>query len=64
MYPGRNFATAEILGFVASMLIGYHVAPVGDWDKFHPPRMAQCPMATAVCKPADEGSMFGTRVTR
>jgi hypothetical protein len=51
MCPGRNFATAEILGFVASMLIGYHVAPVdGDWDKFHPPRMAQCPMATAICK--------------
>ena len=31
MCPGRNFATAKILSFVASMLIGYHVAPVdGD----------------------------------
>ena len=61
MCPGWNFATAEILGFIASMLIGYHVAPVdGNWDKFHPPPMERCPMATAVCKPVDEESMFGT----
>ena len=63
--PGRNFATAEILGFVTSMLLGYHVEPVdGNWENFRPPPMGQCPLATAVCKPADEGSVFGTRVTR
>ena len=65
MCPGRNFATAEIVGFVAAMLIGYHVEPAdGNWDNFKPPPMAQCPMATAVCKPENEGSVFGTRVTR
>ena len=65
MCPGRNFASAEILGFMVSMLVGYEVAPLdGNWEKFQPPRMAPCPLATSVCKPEDEASMFGTRVTR
>lgn len=65
MCPGRNFASAEIISFVASMLVGYHVEPLdGNWNKFKPPRMAQCPMVTAVCKPVDENNMFGARVTR
>lgn len=65
MCPGRNFATAEILGFVASMAVGYEIEPVdGNWDKFKPPAMAPCPLATSVCKPVNEESMFGTRVTR
>lgn len=41
MCPGRNFASAEILGFVVSMLVGYNVEPLdGDWSKFHEPPMA------------------------
>ncbi|KAI6779924.1 uncharacterized protein J7T54_000224 [Emericellopsis cladophorae] len=65
MCPGRNFATAEILGFVVSLLVGYQVAPAdGDWSKFQVPPMAPCPVATSVCKPLDERAMFGAHVTR
>lgn len=65
MCPGRNFATAEIYGFMVSMLVGYHVEPVdGNWDNFKPPPMAPCPLATSVCKPEGEDTVFGTRVTR
>lgn len=65
MCPGRNFATAEILSFMASLLVGYDIAPKdGNWDKFHEPAMAPCPLATSVCKPEGEANMFGMRMTR
>ena len=65
MCPGRNFASAEILAFVASMAVGYKVEPRdGDWSKFKPPVMDDCPVVTSVCKPADENNVFGARVTR
>lgn len=65
MCPGRKFAAAEILRFIASLLVGYHVAPInGNWDKFYQPAMAPCPLATSVCKPENEANMFGTRVSR
>lgn len=65
MCPGRNFATAEIYGFMTALLLGYNVEPVdGNWDMYTPPPMASCPQATSVCKPVDEASVCGTRLTR
>ncbi|KAI6764269.1 hypothetical protein HG530_008058 [Fusarium avenaceum] len=65
MCPGRNFATAEIYGFMAALLLGYNVEPVdGNWDTFKPPPMASCPQSTSVCKPEDEASVCGTRLSR
>nr|WOK04076.1 hypothetical protein [Fusarium meridionale] len=65
MCPGRNFATAEIYGFMTALLLGYNVEPVdGKWDTFKPPAMATCPQSTSVCKPEDEASVCGTRLTR
>ncbi|KAI6778540.1 25-hydroxycholesterol 7-alpha-hydroxylase-like protein [Emericellopsis cladophorae] len=65
MCPGRNFATAEIYGFVAALVLGYHVEPLdGNWHAYKPPPMASCPQATSVRKPADEAAVCGTRLTR
>ncbi|KAK6602916.1 hypothetical protein ACHAO1_011224 [Botrytis cinerea] len=65
MCPGRNFATAEIYGFVAALLLGYNVEPLdGNWDTYKPPPMSTCPQVTSVCKPEDEASVCGTRLTR
>lgn len=65
MCPGRNFATAEIYGFVTALLLGYNVEPLdGNWDTYKPPAMATCPQVTSVCKPEDESSVCGTRLTR
>ncbi|KAF4994772.1 hypothetical protein FDECE_13016 [Fusarium decemcellulare] len=65
MCPGRNFATAEICGFMTALLLGYNVEPLdGNWDTYKPPPMATCPQSTSVCKPEDEASVCGTRLTR
>ena len=65
MCPGRNFATAEIYGFMAALLLGYNVEPLdGNWDTYKPPPMASCPQSTSVRKPEDEAAVCGTRLTR
>ncbi|KAJ3516449.1 hypothetical protein NM208_g14840 [Fusarium decemcellulare] len=61
--PGRNFAFAENLGFMATLLLGYDISPInGDWSNFKVPEREKCSLATAVCKPQDDGKGFGMRI--
>ncbi|KAF9878224.1 prostacyclin synthase [Colletotrichum karsti] len=64
--PGRNFAFAENLGFVASLLLGFDVTPLDNSMKSttEPPKMDRCPMTAAAAKPVDSGEGFGVRVEK
>jgi cytochrome P450 len=63
--PGRNFAFAENLGFMISLIVGFDTSPLdGDWSKFKPPTPAQCPVTGAVSKPVANGKGFGMKLTR
>lgn len=63
--PGRNFAFAENLGFMVSLLLGFDVGPTdGDWTSFEPPAMDRCTITGAVSKPVNDGKGFGMKVTR
>ncbi|GKT50810.1 25-hydroxycholesterol 7-alpha-hydroxylase [Colletotrichum spaethianum] len=64
--PGRNFAFAENLGFVASLLAGFDVSPLDENMKetHSVPIPATCSMTGAVVKPADNGAGYGVRVRR
>ncbi|KAL2877214.1 hypothetical protein SGCOL_007610 [Colletotrichum sp. CLE4] len=64
--PGRNFAFAENLGFVASLLLGFEVVPL---DRSMEPTVevpvaAECSMTGAAVKPANDGEGYGVRVRR
>ena len=48
--PGRNFATAENLGFAAAMLLGFEVTLEGTFPGTQP-----CTFAEAVAKPLGDG---------
>ena len=63
--PGRNFAFAENMGFVLSLVLGFTVSPIdGDWGSFKPPQQQQCSLVAAVRKPVLDGENFGARVAR
>ncbi|KAI6778969.1 prostacyclin synthase [Emericellopsis cladophorae] len=54
--PGRNFAFAENLGFMISLLMGFDASPLdGDWATFKAPVAEQCGMASALSKPVSNG---------
>ncbi|KZL75264.1 prostacyclin synthase [Colletotrichum tofieldiae] len=64
--PGRNFAFAENLGFVASLLAGFDVSPLDEkmTKTDTVPKAAACSMTNAVVKPLDNGEGYGVRVRR
>ncbi|KAK1523889.1 uncharacterized protein CCOS01_08976 [Colletotrichum costaricense] len=64
--PGRNFAFAENLGFVASLLLGFDVVPLdGNMESTAKvPKAAGCSMTGAAVKPVDDGEGYGVRVRR
>jgi cytochrome P450 len=60
--PGRMFAAAEMMAFMATMLLGYEVEPQnGKWEL--PPFGARS-IIDAVTKPARNGDGFGVRIRR
>ena len=63
--PGRNFAFAENLGFLVSLVLGFDISPSdGNWNSFKAPAPQRCSMAAAVCKPKDDGAGFGISIKR
>ncbi|KAK6222082.1 hypothetical protein QIS74_04337 [Colletotrichum tabaci] len=64
--PGRNFAFAENLGLVASLLAGFEVSPLDQNMKETEgiPDSAGCPMTGAVVKPVNNGEGYGIRIRR
>lgn len=63
--PGRNFATAENLGLLVTLVLGYRVQPIdGDWKSFKAPLQQPVGMAAGVNKPAHDGEGFGVRIKR
>ncbi|TIC89847.1 25-hydroxycholesterol 7-alpha-hydroxylase [Colletotrichum higginsianum] len=64
--PGRNFAFAENLGLVASLLAGFEVSPLDENMKETEgiPDSAGCPMTGAVVKPVNNGEKYGIRIRR
>ncbi|KAK3322713.1 cytochrome P450 [Apodospora peruviana] len=61
--PGRNFAVAEMMSVVTTMLLGFDVSPLGrsDWKL---PVKSNGSLIDAVTKPAGNGKGFGIRVRR
>ncbi|KAJ0359266.1 hypothetical protein COL154_008410 [Colletotrichum chrysophilum] len=64
--PGRNFAFAENLGFVASLVLGFDVTTLDENKKATTaaPKMDRCPMTAAAARPIKNGEGFGARVAR
>lgn len=64
--PGRNFAFAENLGFVASLLMGFEAVFLDENMKQtgQVPEAAGCSMTGAVVKPVNNGEGCGVRVLR
>lgn len=60
--PGRNFAFAEILGFMAVLLLGFEVEPVGM--RFGEMEMMDPMLASATVKPVKMGEGLGARLRR
>ncbi|KAK2043622.1 cytochrome P450 [Colletotrichum somersetense] len=64
--PGRNFAFAENLGFVASLLAGFEVLTLDEnmeqTDRV--PEHASCSMTSAAVKPVDNGAGYGVRIRK
>jgi cytochrome P450 len=61
--PGQNFAYAEIMAVMATMVLGYDVSPLSGTDWRLPP-YATLSLVDAVNKPAQEGKGFGVRIKR
>lgn len=61
--PGRNFAFAEILGGVASLLMGFDVKG-SDGSLIKVPVLSRAKLSEAVAKPTGEGLLMGAMLTR
>ena len=58
--PGRNFAFAEIIGFAATLIVGYEVEAVGmAWGEM---KMQKPNLASATVKPVAEGKGQGGKI--
>ncbi|KAM0335031.1 hypothetical protein ACHAQA_000065 [Verticillium albo-atrum] len=63
--PGRNFAMAENLGFVATLVMGFDVVPAaGESAAWTLPEMKLGSFAEASMKPVKNGEGFGVRIRR
>ncbi|KAH6716877.1 cytochrome P450 [Leptodontidium sp. 2 PMI_412] len=61
--PGRNFAFAEILGFVAALLMGFDVK-AKDGGLIEVPEIRRAKLGEAVSKPFGKGLAMGANITR
>ncbi|KAK4034125.1 cytochrome P450 [Parachaetomium inaequale] len=61
--PGRQFAFAELMAVMGTLLLGFEVEPLegADWNL---PGFATRSLVDAVTKPANNGEGFGVKVTR
>lgn len=63
--PGRNFATAENMGLLVTLILGYRVQPLdGIWENFKAPEQQQVGMAAGVNQPVNGGEGFGVWIKR
>ncbi|RMJ13686.1 hypothetical protein CDV36_006655 [Fusarium kuroshium] len=63
--PGRNFAFAENLGLMTSLLLGFDVSPLDqDYAAFKVPSMKACVFSEAAGKPENEGQGFGVQIQK
>lgn len=63
--PGRNFAFAENLGFVSTLLLGFEVKPLnGNVGELQVPEAMACTLADGTPKPVRNGEGFGVRIVR
>ncbi|KAM5347244.1 hypothetical protein ACJ41O_010249 [Fusarium nematophilum] len=60
--PGRNFAFAEILGFMSVLLLGFDIEPVGM--SFGAVKMLGPQLASGAVRPERYGKGLGGRITR
>ncbi|KAK3372597.1 cytochrome P450 [Podospora didyma] len=61
--PGRQFAYAEMMALMTTMLLGFDVEPL-DGGKWQLPGYATSSLIDAVTKPAKEGKGFGVRIKK
>jgi cytochrome P450 len=61
--PGRNFALAEILGFMTTVLTGFEIEATGDVP-FGKMDMAKAKLSTAMRRPVEGGKGQGLRIWR
>ncbi|KAJ3543484.1 hypothetical protein NM208_g3553 [Fusarium decemcellulare] len=61
--PGRNFAFAENLGFVASLLLGFEISSEHS-SAFEVPPMQKCGFSEAAGKPVKFGEGFGAQIRK
>ncbi|KAK4156579.1 cytochrome P450 [Chaetomidium leptoderma] len=61
--PGRNFAFAEMMAVMATLLLGYEVEPL-EGTEWKLPGFATRSVIDAVTKPAKHGEGFGVRIGR
>lgn len=64
--PGRNFAFAENMGFVASLVLGFDVVPLDEdmMPTHNGPEMAPCLLTGTGVKPVRDGEGYGVRIRR
>ncbi|KAL6361077.1 hypothetical protein LRP88_04539 [Fusarium phalaenopsidis] len=60
--PGRNFAFAEILGFMAVLVLGFDVEPLGM--RFGEMKMLGGQLASGTVRPEKHGKGLGGKITR
>ncbi|CZT43814.1 related to cytochrome P450 7B1 [Rhynchosporium secalis] len=61
--PGRNFAFAEMLGFIATLIVGFDVK-AKDGGLITVPYVPRTPHAVTVSKPVGKGLEMGAKITR
>jgi cytochrome P450 len=61
--PGRNFAFAEMMAVMATLLLAYDIEPL-EGDKWELPGFATRSVIDAVTKPAKHGEGLGVRIRR
>ncbi|KAM5357481.1 hypothetical protein ACJZ2D_016220 [Fusarium nematophilum] len=63
--PGRNFAFAENLGFVACLLLGFDILPLDDDSAaLRVPNIMRCNLSEAAAKPERNGQGFGAKIQK
>ncbi|KAF7554335.1 hypothetical protein G7Z17_g2940 [Cylindrodendrum hubeiense] len=60
--PGRNFAFNEVIGFMATLLLGYEIEPVGMG--FADLEMSPAVLASGTVKPKNRGVGLGGKIFR
>ena len=62
--PGRNYANAEILGFVGGLILMFDITPAAADNKWHLPEMETAKFFEAAAKPVNQGNGFRVNIQR